>query len=108
RRLDARHARRTESVADAARARHPAAARGARRAGLRPARAGRRDGARPRAGAHGVRGPGGRRAPARAGARRVNALEAVAAALGELGDPLAVSSLGTATSALRAASDDGP
>jgi sulfopyruvate decarboxylase subunit beta len=38
----------------------------------------------------------------------VNALEAVAAALGELGDPLAVSSLGTATSALRAASDDGP
>jgi thiamine pyrophosphate-dependent acetolactate synthase large subunit-like protein len=38
----------------------------------------------------------------------VNALEAVAAALAELDGALAVSSLGTATSALRAASDDGP
>jgi thiamine pyrophosphate-dependent acetolactate synthase large subunit-like protein len=38
----------------------------------------------------------------------VNALEAVAAAVGELPDALAVSSLGTATSALRAATGDGP
>ena len=38
----------------------------------------------------------------------MNATEAVAAALEAVPDALAVASLGTATSALRAASDDGP
>src|SRR3954447_25875609 len=109
RRVDARHARRAQPGADAARASDRRDARGARHPGVLAAQPGcRRDDrqGRDRRRRRGPR-PGADPARGRAGAG-MNPTEIVRAILAAAPDALIVSSLGTATSALRAASDDGP
>src|SRR4051812_33007303 len=102
--VDARHARRAQPGADAARAGDGGDPRGARRAAVLAALAGRGGEGR-RGRGRGVRGRAGVGAdPARGGAR-VNATRIVRTALEAAPGALVVSSLGTATSALRAASD---